>query len=343
MSMKLLILGGTVFLGRHLVDAALARGHELTLFHRGQHGADLFPEVEKLHGDRDGGLDALRGRRWHAVIDTSGFVPRIVGASAALLADAVDLYTFISTISVYADTSRPGMDETTATATLADPASEDVSTHYGPLKALSEQAVEAALPGRALVIRPGLIVGPFDPSDRFTYWVRRVAQGGELLAPGRAERAVQLIDARDLAEWTVRAVEARRTGVYNATGPAGVLTMAELIDACRAASGSAATAIWMDDAFLLEAGVTPWSVLPLWIPESERVAGFFSVDCNRALEAGLRFRPLVETAAATLAWARERAASGDGWRAVAGLDPAKEAALLARWRSRRPDSHYGRG
>jgi len=177
--MKILILGGTVFLGRHLVDAALARGHEVTLFNRGQHNPELYPDVEKLRGDRDGDLMALEGRRWDAVIDPSGYVPRIVRASAALLAPNVGHYSFISSVSVYGDTRTPGMDESTPVATMEDPTNESVQEYYGALKALCEQSVEAAMPGRALSIRAGLIVGPHDPSDRFTYWPRRVAQGGD--------------------------------------------------------------------------------------------------------------------------------------------------------------------
>src|SRR3954470_5339632 len=219
--MKLLILGGTIFLGRYLAEAALERGHDLTLFNRGQHNSELYPDVEKLRGDRDGGLDVLRGRRWDAVVDTSGYLPRLVRASAELLADAVEHYTFISSISVYPHFRSLGQDESAPVGTLDNPSVEEITGEsYGPLKALCEQAVEQALPGRTLVVRPGLIVGPHDPSDRFTYWVRRVAQGGELLAPAGRDWHTQIIDVRDLAEWTLRMVERRQTGVYNATGPA---------------------------------------------------------------------------------------------------------------------------
>ncbi len=218
--MRILILGGTVFVGRHLVEAALARGHEVTLFNRGQHGPDLYPGVEKLRGDRDGGLDALRGRRWDAAIDTCGYVPRIVRASATLLANAVDHYTFISSVSVYPEAHTRHLDEDSPVGALDDESVEDVTPEtYGPLKALCEQAAEGAMSGRALTIRPGLIVGPHDPTDRFTYWPRRVAQGGEVLAPGRPERPVQIIDARDLAAWTLQLVASGARGVYNATGP----------------------------------------------------------------------------------------------------------------------------
>src|SRR5688572_29497367 len=197
--MRLLVLGGTKFLGRAVVEAAVARGHEPTLFHRGLTNPGLFPDLEHLRGDRDGGLAALQGRTWDAVIDPSGYVPRIVRASAELLADAVEHYTFISSISVYPSFPTPGMDESSPVGTLEDPTVEDVPAHYGPLKALCEQAAEAAMPGRVFHVRAGLIVGPNDPSDRFTYWPVRVAKGGDVLAPGSPERPVQIIDVRDLA------------------------------------------------------------------------------------------------------------------------------------------------
>jgi 2'-hydroxyisoflavone reductase len=331
--MKLLILGGTVFLGRYLVETALARGHQVTLFNRGQHNPDLYPDVEKLRGDRDGGLDILRGRRWDAVIDTCGYVPRIVSASAELLAGAVDSYTFISSISVYPTFKEIGIDEGAPVGTLADPAVEEVTGEsYGPLKALCEQAVEQALPGRALNIRPGLIVGPHDPTDRFTYWPHRVAQGGEVLAPGRPERHVQIVDVRDLAEWTVRAVEEGRAGVYNATGPDYALTMGRLLDTCREASGSEGRVTWVGEDFLAEKAVGPWIELPLWIPESDPdAAGFSDVNCGKAIGVGLAFRDLAETVRATLEWDAARPADRE-WRA--GLKPEREAELLREWHSR---------
>ncbi len=232
--MKLLVLGGTVFLGRHIVAEALAHGHEVTLFNRGQHNPDLFPEVEKLRGNRNGNLETLRGRRWDAVIDTCGYIPRLVRASAELLAQSVEHYTFISSISVYADFSAPGLNENAPVGKLQDEAIEEITGEtYGPLKALCEQAMENAMPGRALIIRPGLIVGPHDPTDRFTYWPYRVAQGGEVLAPGHPDRPVQIIDVRDLAKWIMRMVEAGKTGTYNATGPDYTLTIGHLLETCR--------------------------------------------------------------------------------------------------------------
>jgi 2'-hydroxyisoflavone reductase len=328
--MKLLVLGGTVFLGRHLVDAALARGHEVTLFNRGQHNPELYREVERLRGDRDGGLGVLRGRQWDAVIDTCGYVPRLVRASAELLDGAVERYVFISSISVYPHFRTLGVDEQAPVGTLEDPAVEEVTGEtYGPLKALCEQAAEAALPGRVLVIRPGLIVGPHDPTDRFTYWPHRVARGGEVLAPGRPERRVQLIDARDLAEWTVRMAEERQVGTYNATGPAEPLSLGELLDVCRQVSASNARVTWVDEAFLAERGVGAWIELPLWVPEADAdMLGFSDVSVRKAIGAGLAFRDIATTVRDTLAWDLTRSA-GQEWRA--GLSLEREAELLAEW------------
>ena len=330
--MKLLILGGTVFLGRHLVEAALARGHEVALFNRGLHNRDLYPEVEKLRGDRDGGLDALRGRRWDAAVDTSGYVPRIVRASADLLSPAVERYAFVSSISVYRDMGTPGVDEGAPVGTLGDEATEAVDGEtYGPLKALCERAAEGAMPGRVLAIRPGLIVGPHDPTDRFTYWPHRAGRGGAMLAPAPAERQVQIIDARDLAEWILRMLESGATGTYNATGPAEPLTFGEVLDTCIEAGGAGARPVWVDEAFLLEQGVGPWTELPLWVPQGDlAMGGFLAIDARRAIGNGLRFRPLAETVRDTLAWDATRPV--DLVRA-AGLDPEREAALLRMWRA----------
>ncbi len=327
---KLLILGGTVFLGRHLVDAALSAGHEVTLYNRGQHNPELFPEVEKLRGDRAVDLSALEDRRWDAAIDTSGYVPRVVRKSAELLADKVEHYTFISSISVYADLSKPDIDESAPVGVLEDPTVEEVNGEtYGPLKVLCEQAVEAAMPGRALTIRPGLIVGPHDPTDRFTYWVERVAEGGDVLAPGRPERRVEFIDVRDLAEWTVKMAEQGRSGTFNATGPNYPLAMGRFVDECVAVSGSGARLVWIDEPFLIERGVAPWSELPLWIPEDDgEHANLLSVDCRKAFIAGLTFRPLADTIRDTLSWAsslpRDR-------QRRAGLPREREQELLAEW------------
>lgn len=335
--MRILILGGTVFLGRHLVEAALAQGHEITLFTRGISNPELFPEVERLHGNRmDGdeeGLALLRRRQWDAVIDTSGYVPRIVRASAQALASSVGLYAFISTISVYASTRQPGQDESAPVGTLTDSSVEEVTGEtYGPLKALCEQAVETAVPARALIIRPGLIVGPHDPTDRFTYWPHRAARGGEIVAPGDPSTSVQFIDARDLAEWILHMVERGETGVYNATGPNEPITMWDVLDTCRAVSGADAHITWMEDRFLLDAGIAPWTEMPLWIPASAPDApGFSAIDCRRAQASGLTTRPLADTARATLEWVATQPA-GHHWRA--GITSEREAELLAAWRQR---------
>lgn len=345
--MRILILGGTIFLGRHLVDAALAGGHEVTLFNRGQHHPDLYPQLEHLRGDRRGDLRTLEGRTWDAVIDTSGYIPSLVRASARLLAEAVGQYVFISTISVYSDVSIPGMDESASVDTttpeqlreaeaIVPPAKGTVARiyaeKYGALKALCEQAAEECLPGRVLNVRPGLIVGPYDYSDRFTYWPGRVARGGEVLAPGRPERAVQLIDVRDLAEWIIRMVEAGQMGTYNATGPAEPLTMGDILDSCKLASGSDATFTWVDEAFLLAENVQPWSQIPLWLPESPEDAGFNAIDIKKALSVGLTFRPLLEIARDTLAWDSTRPADEER---QAGLAADDEARLLRAWHQRR--------
>jgi len=330
--MKLLILGGTVFLGRALVEAALRQGHQLTLFNRGKTNPGLFPEVEKITGERDSDLLVLQDRRWDAVIDTCGYIPRLVRRSAVALADKVGHYTFISSLSVYADPSQVGIDESAPVGILDDPLVEEVNGDtYGPLKALCEQAAESAMPGRVLVVRPGLIVGPFDPTDRFTYWPHRIAQGGEVLAPGRPGRTVQFIDVRDLAEWIVRMVEADKTGVYNADGPATPLAMGDLLASCKTESGSDAAFTWVSEAFLLEQEVGMWMEMPLWVPESQpEHAGFFAFDCSRAIAEGLALRPLAETVRATLDW--ETSLPPD--RALrAGITREREETLLQEWKN----------
>lgn len=322
--MRLLILGGTKFLGRAVVDAALADGHEVTMFNRGETNADLFPEVEKLRGNRDGDLAALEGRSWDVVVDPSGYVPRVVRASAELLRDAAEHYTFVSSVSVYGTFRTPGFDESAATEELADPDTEEVMEHYGALKAACERVVEEVFPGRALHVRAGLIVGPHDPTDRFTYWPVRVARGGEVLAPGRPERLVQFVDVRDLGEWIVRSAEGRVAGTFNATGPVPPVSMGELLETCRAVSGSDATFTWVDDAYLLENEVGPWMELPLWVPESDpEIASLMAADVSRAVAAGLTFRPVAQTVKDTLAWAGQSRPFED-----TGLDAEKERALL---------------
>ncbi len=331
--MNLLILGGTIFLGRHLTESALARGHTVTLFNRGNHAEHFppadYPTVEQLRGDRDGQLAALRGRRWDAVIDTCGYVPRVVQLSAELLADQVAQYVFISSISVYADFGQAGIDEHAALGELADPTTEEVTGEsYGPLKARCEVAAENAMPGRVLTVRPGLIVGPHDPTDRFTYWPARIARGGDVLAPGDPAQQVQFIDGRDLADWILRMVEMEQNGIYNATGPATPLSMGEFLATCQQERASDASLTWVPEAFLVDAEVGAFVELPLWVPQA--MAGIEQVDCTKAIQAGLTFRPIAATIDATLAWHQTRTQPVT-WRA--GLSAEREAALLAQWRA----------
>jgi 2'-hydroxyisoflavone reductase len=327
--MNILILGGTVFLGRAIVEDAVKRGHRVTLFNRGRTAPALFPDVETIIGDRTEDLSALAGRRWDAAIDTCGYVPRVVAMSARALANAVEHYTFISSISVYADFSIRGMDESAAVGTLEDETIEEVTGDtYGRLKALCEVAAERAIPGRVLVVRPGLIVGPHDPTNRFTYWPHRVGRGGQVLSPGDPNSRIQLIDVRDLAAWIVTMVEQKQTGTYHTTGPRDRLLMGEFLHACRAISGSDATLSGVDEDFLIAQGVGPWSDLPMWLPNKPEYAGFQTVDCRKAIDTGLTFRPLAHTVADTLAWATTRPEDHD-WEA--GLTPDREAAILAAW------------
>ena len=313
-----------MFLGRHLVEAAQARGHEMTLFNRGQHNPELFPDVEKLRGDRDGNLQALEGRKWDAVIDTCGYVPRIVGQSANLLSNTVGVYAFISSISVYADASKPGISEASALAEPETGTEKITGESYGPLKVACERVVENAYPGRSLIIRPGLIVGPYDPTDRFSYWPVRLHRGGQAVAPAPQNAPVQIIDVRDLADWTIQRMEEGDTGVYNATGPENPMTMLDMLEQCRTAVGPDAELRWLDAEELLAAGVEPWTDLPLWLPGDE-MAGLLAIDVSRALASGLTFRPMIETARDTLLWAQTRPDDHE-WRA--GLSAEREQALL---------------
>lgn len=326
--MKLLILGGTVFLGRHVVHAARDRGHEITLFNRGKSNPDAFPDLETVVGDRDGGLDALGDRTFDAVIDPSGYVPRVVRASAEFFADRAAHYSFVSSLSVYPEFGGANP-ETAPVGTLEDESVEKVDGEtYGPLKALCEQAADAAFPGPTLSIRAGLIVGPDDPSDRFTYWPHRIAEGGEVLAPGNPAATVQFVDVRDLAAWMVRSAEAKTEGVFNATGPAVPLTMRDFLATTARVASSGAELVWVDQAFLVEKEVGPWMELPLWIPDVDA-----QTDCSKAIGAGLSFRPLEETVRDTIAWARDRRPSDRPWRA--GMAREKEQELLAAWKQAR--------
>lgn len=346
--MNLLIIGGTLFVGRNIIEAALARGHRVTMFNRGHTAPNLFPDVEKLHGDRDQDLSALEGRRWDAVIDTCGYFPNSVGASARLLRHAVEHYTFISTIAVYADFSKVGIVESDPLSQLPpdkpEAAEEITGESYGPLKGLCEKAVEESLPGRSLIVRAGLIVGPYDPTGRFTYWVRRVSHGGKVLAPGNPNRQVQIIDARDLADWLLRMTESRSIGVFNCTGPDYRLTMGLMLEECKTISGSDAELVWVDGKFLLDNQVGQWDEMPLWLSEDNaNVAGLLSVDVSKVLAAGITFRPLSETIRDTLAWETSRTEPPILYKVrgmqvpLGGIPAEREAELLKKWMEQRRD------
>jgi 2'-hydroxyisoflavone reductase len=301
--MRILILGGTGFIGPHEVRYAQSRGHTLTLFNRGQTNSHLFPGVEKLRGDRNDDLSALEGREWDAVIDNAASIPRWVRQSAQLLQDAAQQYLFVSTISVYSDNSIVNMDESGPLATIEDETVEQVTGEtYGPLKALCEQEARNAFGDRATIVRPGLIVGPGDPTDRFTYWPVRVDRGGDVLAPGDPTDPVQVVDARDLTQWMVRTLEETHRGTFNATGPASPLSIAEALYGIRAVTTANVSFKWADAQFLAEHEVRPWRDMPLWIPPTDGMQGFSRVNCQKAIEAGLTFRPLADTALDTLEW-----------------------------------------
>ncbi len=377
---RILILGGTMFVGPAVMNAALARGHHVTLFTRGrvEDRRDLtFPDnVVSLHGNRDPektaddwkpadqrdpdspkGLSQLEGKKWDAVVDTSGYYPRIVKASAELLAPNVKQYIFISSVSVYANNDTKNADESDTLATMDDPTIESMGEqfqYYGPLKALCEKAAEDAMPGRVANVRPGLIVGPMDPTDRFTYWPVRVQKGGEVLAPGTPKDPVQFIDVRDLAEWIVLMIEQNTTGVFNAINPGpGELTMGETLEACKKAAGSDATFTWCSAEFLEKQHVSPWGDMPLWVPSSGESANFHLRSNAAAMKAGLKMRPVEVTAKDIQTWwpkeverrrqAFERAraeavAAGkpeprlpDPAQLQAGISPEREAEVLKAW------------
>lgn len=338
--MKVLVLGGTVFLGRHLVDSALACGHEVTLFNRGKTNNNLYPELEKLVGDRDGGLDALKGRKWDVVMDPSGYVPRLVRDSAELLKDAVEYYTFISSIAVYSDWRTPNMDESGPLGTMEDETNEDVMAYYGPLKVLCEKVAEEVMPGRVLNVRAGLIVGPHDPADRFTYWPMRVDRGGEILAPSDPDYSVQFIHGRDLADWCMLMAEQRKGGIYNATGRH--MPISQLLEACQQVSGNNSTITYVNSAFLLEQEVGAWMEQPVWAPSgsfwapTER-SGLLSFNVDKVFADGMITRPVEQIVRETLAWKKtnpERPpAAGGSERLKIGLDPDKEAKILAAWKA----------
>jgi nucleoside-diphosphate-sugar epimerase len=341
--LRILILGGTGFIGPYEVRYALSRGHKVTTFNRGKtHPGELPKEVEQLVGDRNGQLDALRNRQWDVVIDDPTTLPAWVRDAAQILKGNVERYVFISTISVYADTGQ-GVDETAPLAKYdgSDPYKETIEAvkasgykTYGPLKALSEKEAEKWFPGKTLIIRPGLIVGPRDQSDRFTYWPVRIDRGGEVLAPGKPSDPVQFIDARDLAEWTIRMAENRETGTYNATGPATPLEMGGMLDKIKDALHSNATFTWLPAEFLQQEKVEAWSDMPVWAGDE---LGLARTKINRALAKGLTFRPLAETARDTLTWFKSLPQDRQS-KLHAGLTSERETEVLAAWKKQHASS-----
>lgn len=333
---RILILGGTNFLGPAAVETALARGHQVTLFNRGRTRPGLFPSVEKLQGDRDPkkgtGLKALERGEWDVVLDNSGYFPRMVAASAGLLAPRTKQYIYISSASVYAEDRTENAGENARLATMPDPALEEMGPDfrwYGALKALCEQAAEKAMPGRVAVIRPGYIVGPDDPTGRFTYWPVRADRGGEILAPGTPEDPVQFIDVRDLGTWIVRLAEDGTTGVFNAMGPAKRLTMGPFLEACRRATRARTSLTWVSADFIGKQKL----MLPIWAPYVGDTRGAHTRKMERAIRAGLAMRPYEQTVKDTLAWYRQQ--PKDGRVRLDGPTPEQEAAALAAWRARK--------
>jgi 2'-hydroxyisoflavone reductase len=339
--LRILILGGTGFIGPHQVDYALTRGHQVTVFNRGRQGNPWAGKVEELLGDRNtGDLSALAGRTWDVCIDNPTTLPFWVRDAGKALAGKVGQYVFISTISVYASNDKPADERDKLEAYKGgDPLAvtpqalaADAGGLYGPMKAASEAEAHRQFGEAVTIIRPGLIVGPGDPTDRFTYWPVRLARGGDVLAPGDGTDPVQIIDARDLAEWTIRMCEQRTFGTFNATGPAHTLTMRGMLDGVGKAVGSDAHLVWVQQRFLEANQVSPWSDMPVWVPGNGDSAGFHRRDIRRALAAGLTFRPLQTTAADTLAWFKQQPTDRQA-KLRAGLTPDREAALLAKWKA----------
>ena len=342
--MRILILGGTGFIGPFQVKYALSRGHQVTVFNRGRtHPGELPKEVEQLIGDRNGQLDALKGRKWDVVIDNPTTLPAWVRDAAKILKGNVDRYVFISTLSVYAERSWPGMDENGPLAQYDGPdpmkwtveaLHNSTQALYAPLKVLSEKETQKWFPGKFLIVRPGLIVGPGDESDRFTYWPVRVARGGEVLAPGDPKKDfVQFIDARDLAEWTIRMVEQGDTGIYNAVGFKEKLAMAQMLEEIKQATRSDAQFTWVNVDFLLDQKVHPWYDMPVWVAPHGPETGFSNLGNKKALSKGLTFRPVSDTAIATLEWFRQQPAERQA-RLRAGISAEREAQLLAAWHAK---------
>ena len=340
-ALRILILGGTGFTGPHQVRYALARGHQITLFNRGKQPHEWPGAVEELIGDRNtGDLKALEGREWDVCVDNPTTLPFWVRDAGRVLRGKIKHYVFISTISVYADNLKPADESAPVAAyTGTDAMAETLESLrakgelYGPLKALSEKEAETQFPGKATIIRPGLIVGPGDETDRFTYWPVRLARGGEVLAPGDGSDPVQIIDARDLAEWTIRMAEAGTLGTFNATGPGHPLRMKEMLTGVAAAIHADARPIWVPADFLESEKVEAWSDMPVWVPARGETAGFAKRSIAKALAAGLTFRPLDATASDTLAWFKQQPAERQA-KLKAGLTAAREAEVLSKWKSK---------
>jgi 2'-hydroxyisoflavone reductase len=342
--LRILILGGTGFTGPYQIRYALARGHKITTFNRGRRPKEWPGEVEELHGDRNtGDLKAIEGREWDVCIDNPTTLPFWVRDVGQRLQGKVGQYVFISTISVYASEEKTNADESAPTAEYkgADAMKETMEAVrasnfelYGPLKAFSEREAEKWFPKITTVIRPGLIVGPGDDSDRWTHWPVRIDKGGDVLCPGDGSDPVQVIDARDLAEWTIRMVEARTFGTFNATGPAFPMTMGDMLCGVRMATSAGAKLVWVPASFLEEQKVTPWGDMPAWVPGTGETAGFGSRDIRKAIAAGLTFRPIAQTAIDTLAWWKglppERTA-----KPRAGIAPEREKEVLAAWKAKK--------
>ena len=338
--LKILILGGTRFIGLHMTALALKRGHTVTFFNRGKTKTDSYPEVERIRGDRNGEIDGLKDRAWDVVIDNSGYVPRHARLTAELLAPKVRQYVFVSSISVYPDFSVP-RDETSPVGKLADETIEKVDGEtYGPLKALCEQAVQKVLPGRTTILRPGLIVGPDDNTDRFTYWTARAARGGEFIAPGAPSDPFQVIDVRDLATFTINAVENNVTGIYNLVSNVNEFKFGELTDASIAAARKQAKpanvprATYLPTEFLEQQKVEPWSEMPVWLPAKGDEAAFAGTSNKAARAKGLKITPIKKTVDDTLAWHLTRPEE-ERVKLKAGITPEKEAAVLAAWKAKK--------
>jgi len=335
--LNILFLGGTGFLGPHTVQYAIDRGHNVTLFNRGKTNNDLFPDLERIVGDRDPkigkGLSGLKDRKWDVVIDTSGYVPRLVGASSELLAPNVKQYLFVSTICQYDNWIEGGNfgTESRPPAKLDDPTTEDVRQHYCALKAYCEQAADKAMPGRVTQIRPGLIVGPRDRTDRFTYWPVRFSRGGEILVPGKSDDFTQFIDVRDLAEFMVHTVEENITGSFNLIRPA--MPFGDLVKSCMKVAPDGTKPVWVDAKFLEENDVQPWRDLFMWADAANPNAGALTWSPEKAIKAGLKFRDVDDTVKATLDWyktlPKERQAN-----LRAGMNSDKESKVLSSWKKK---------